>query len=171
MTEQLNNNNYKPGEAIEVIIRVADQSWGSAVIKREHVGYFILRLYLNISITRKKMWLRPSSFLWALWNEPRVTHRSRSVPELWRCGSMTITMFNSSLSTRPQGIPSSLGYSGSYFPCPVCSSVASESGETFSWKIWSSCFKPATKNVPHPHLRACVYGAASADGRAASQLM
>ena len=27
MTEQPNNNNYKPGEAIEVIIRVADQSW------------------------------------------------------------------------------------------------------------------------------------------------
>ena len=27
MTEQPNNNNYKPGKAIEVIIRVADQSW------------------------------------------------------------------------------------------------------------------------------------------------
>ena len=127
--------------------RVADQSWGSAVIKRERVGYFIFCLYLNISITRKKMSLRPSSFLWALWNEPQVTRRSRSVPELWRCGSMTINMFNNSLSTRPQGIPGSLGYSGSYFPCPVWSSVTSECGETFSWKIWSSYFKPATKNV------------------------
>ena len=151
MTEQPSNNN-KPREAVEVIIRVADQSWGRAVIKRERVGYFIFCLYLNISITRKKMSLRPSSFLWALWNEPQVTRRSRSVPELWRCGSMTINMFNNSLSTRPQGIPGSLGYSGSYFPCPVWSSVTSECGETFSWKIWSSYFKPATKNVPHPHL-------------------
>ena len=52
MTEQPSNNN-KPREAVEVIIRVADQSWGSAVIKRERVGYFIFCLYLNISMTTR----------------------------------------------------------------------------------------------------------------------
>ena len=135
------------------------------------MGYFILCLYLNISITGEKMSLRPSSFLWALWNEPQVSHRSHSVPELWRCGSMTITLLNNSLSTRPRGIASSLGYSGSYFPCSVGSSVTSEHGETFHWKMWSSYFKPTTKNVPHPHLIACIYGTASADGWSVSQLM